>query len=49
MKPIVVLVATVIGSHFCGIDFCTLYTVVSIALDIYERYSENTHDKTAKR
>ena len=43
MKAVVVLAVSVVGTQFCNMDFCTLITLISIAVDIYEEY---THDKT---
>lgn len=43
MAIIIALVISFIGYMCYGIDFCTLYTFVSIALSLYDF----THDKTA--
>lgn len=37
MDAIIGLAISMIGYVFCGIDFCTLYTLISAAIDIYEK------------
>ena len=45
MDAIIALVVSFLGYMCCDIDFCTLFTFVSIALSIYDYIN----DKTAKR
>ena len=45
MEVIIVLFVSCIGSFFYEIDFCTLFTFISIANEIIKY----TNDETAKR
>ena len=45
MDVIIVLLVSYIGSFFYGIDFCTLFTFIAIAIDL----CKYTDDKTARR
>lgn len=45
MDAIIVLFTSIVGSYFCNLDFCTIFTLVSIAIDLYKRYSKYTNDK----
>ena len=45
MDVIIVFLVSCIGSFFYGIDFCTLFTFISIANEV----TKYTNDETAKR
>lgn len=45
MDIIIVLITSVLGSYFGNMDFCTLFTFISIA----NQLCNYTNDKTAKR
>lgn len=45
MDVIIVLFISCIGSYFYEIDFCTLFTFITVANDL----CKYTDDKTAKR
>ena len=48
MKAIVVVFVSMIGSLCCGFDFCTIHTLFTSALDIYEALIKYTNDKFPK-
>lgn len=45
MVAVIGLITSFIGAYFYDLDFCTLYTFISIALEL-QKYA---NDKTAKR
>ena len=45
MDTVIALCISVVGSYFCGLDFCTLYTFISISIEL----NKNAKDKTANR
>lgn len=49
MYAIIAVVISVIGYVFCGIDFCTLYTLVGTALTLYENWLDYSNDKATRR
>lgn len=49
MDAIIGVIISTLGSYFSDIDFCTLYTFISIALSIYRSWKDHTDDKTTKR
>lgn len=36
MDTVIALCISVVGSYFCGLDFCTLYTLISIICALME-------------
>ncbi len=49
MVAIIGTVISFIGAYFYDLDFCTLYTFISIALELQKNILKQTNDKTAKR
>ena len=49
MSAVVGAIVSALGAYFGGMDFCTLYTFVSMGITIYEVLSDHTNDKTALR
>lgn len=49
MDAIIALAVSIIGFLCCGIDFCTLFTFVSVAISLYKKWINYANDKTAKR
>lgn len=45
MDTVIALCISLVGSYFCGLDFCTLYTLISISIEL-NKYAK---DKTANR
>lgn len=45
MDVVIVLITSALASYFYDMDFCTLFTFISIANELYKY----TNDKTAKR
>ena len=45
MDTVIALCVSVVGSYFCGVDFCTLYALISISIEL-NKYAK---DKTANR
>ena len=46
MSVIIGVIVSALGTHFCSMDFCMLYTFVSIGISIY-KVLIFTDDKTA--
>ncbi len=46
MKAVVAVFASMIGSLCCGFDFCTIHTLFTSALDIYEVLTKYINDKS---
>lgn len=44
MKTRIGIIVSVIGAYFYDIDFCTLYTFVSVAILLYAELNNNTND-----
>lgn len=49
MEAIIGLVISILGYVCYGIDFCTLFTFVSVAIDIYKILADYTNDKATRR
>lgn len=49
MQAIIGLTISALGYIFSGIDFCTLYAFVSVALDLYKGWIDYSNDKAARR
>lgn len=49
MDVIIVLVISIIGTVFCNLDFCTLHTLVGIAIALFRNWIDYTDDKTTRR
>lgn len=49
MDTIIALAILIIGLLCYGIDFCTLFTFVSVAISLYENWIDYANDKAAKR
>lgn len=49
MDAIIVLAISTMGCNFYNLDFCTLYTFISISNTLYKKWINYTIDKTAKR
>lgn len=49
MEAVIGLVISILGYESCGIDFCTLFTFVSVAIDIYKVLDSYTNDKATRR
>ena len=49
MDAIIVLIVSALGAFFCGMDFCTLHTFISIAVALTKEYEKYTKDKAARR
>lgn len=49
MTAVIGTVISFIGAYLYDLDFCTLYTFVSIALELQKNIIKHTNDKTAKR
>lgn len=45
MDTVIALCVSVVGSYFCGVDFCTLYALISISIEL----NKYVKDKTANR
>lgn len=45
MDTVIALCVSAVGSYFCGVDFCTLYALISISIEL-NKYAK---DKTANR
>lgn len=49
MDAIIALAISIIGFLCCDIDFCTLFTFVSVAISLYKKWIDYTNDKAARR
>lgn len=49
MDAIIALAISAIGCKFCSIDFCTLFTFVSVAISLYKNWIDYTNDKATRR
>lgn len=49
MTAVIGTVISFTGAYFYDLDFCTLYTFISIALELQKMISKHANDKTAKR
>lgn len=49
MDVIIEVAVSAMGFSCYGIDFCTLFAFVSIAISLYKSWSDYTDDKTARR
>ena len=49
MDVIIEVAVSAMGFSYCGIDFCTLFAFVSIAVALYKNWIDYTNDKTARR
>ena len=47
MDVIIGVIISVIGSYLYRMDFCTLYTFITIGIAICRFWLEHTNDKTA--
>lgn len=47
MEVVIGAIVSALGAHFCGMDFCTLYTFVSMSIALYKAWNNHTSDKTA--
>ncbi len=49
MDAIIALVISAIGYEFYNMDFCTLFTFVSVANTLYKNWINYTNDKATRR
>lgn len=49
MDVIIALAISILGAFFYAMDFCTMFTFVSIALALYKSWIKHTNDKTTRR
>lgn len=49
MDVVIAFVVSSAGAYFYGLDFCTIYTFVSIATALYKSWTNYANDKTARR
>ncbi len=49
MSVIIALVISAFGCKFCNVDFCTLFTFISVANTLCESWINYTNDEAAKR
>lgn len=49
MSAVIGAIVSALGAYFGGMDFCTLYTFVSIGIEAYKFVNDHTSDKTALR
>lgn len=49
MEAVIGLVISLLGAYLYDMDFCTLFTFISLALEIQKSLIKNTNDETAKR
>lgn len=49
MEAIIATVVSTLGAYFCKLDFCMLYTFVSLAVALYKSWINYANDKTTKR
>ncbi len=49
MSAIIALVISAFGCKFYNIDFCTLFTFISVANTLYESWKNYTNDEATKR
>lgn len=47
MSAIIGAIASFLGAYFYDIDFCTMYTFVSIGISVCQEWFNHTNDKTA--
>lgn len=47
MEVIIGAIISMLGAYFGEMDFCTLYTFVSMGIALYKAWSDHTNDKTA--
>lgn len=47
MSAIIGVIASALGTYFYDIDFCTMYTFVSIGISLFQEWTNYTNDKTA--
>ena len=49
LDAIIALAISAIGCVFCNMDFCTLFTFISVSNILYKNWIDYIHDKTARR
>jgi len=49
MDAIIAFVVSSVGEYFYNLDFCALYTFVSIATALCKSFTDYSNDKTSKR
>lgn len=47
MESIIGTIISLFGFYIYGMDFCTLYTFISISIAIYKTWQDHTNKKTA--
>ncbi len=48
MAEIICIIVTVCGAYFYKIDFCTLYSLIAIAIAWYKSWNNHAKDKAAR-
>lgn len=49
MDAIIALAISAVGFYCCKIDFCTLFTFVSVSMSLHKSWTDYTNDKTSRR